>query len=83
MQERPENEGQLPASTAATEETAEKKSVYSIPEQPSGHDMSKIQTTLLVLALCVSRFDSIHIELTSRNIPHLHPPYIAKLYTDI
>ncbi|KAF6241719.1 hypothetical protein HO173_000430 [Letharia columbiana] len=56
MQERPENEGQLPASTAATEETAEKKSVYSIPEQPSGHGMSKTQTTLLVFALCCSTF---------------------------
>ncbi len=83
MQEKSENEGQLPASTAATEETPKNKSVSLIPEQPSGHGMSKTQTTLLVFALCVSKFDSIHIKLTSRDIPHLHPPYIAKLYTDI
>ena len=67
---------------AATEETAGKKPVYSIPEQPSGHGMSKIPTTLLVFALCVSGFHAIDIELTSRNITHLHPPCIAKLYND-
>lgn len=63
--EKSENEGQLriPALTAGTEETPETQSVSSTTEQPTGHGMSKTQTTLLVFALCVSK------------IPYIAKPY--------